>query len=84
MNPTTEARMKRVQDASRSHLTARVQAREQIIIDRLVLQYRSGTITNEALHGGIASIAELRSMALEAERDLMQATEDAENLTRKP
>lgn len=80
MNPATEARFKRVQDATRASLTRRMYEREQKIISSLVMDYRSGTITSEKLYGGIAAISELRSIVTEAEHDLMQASDDASQL----
>lgn len=81
MNSSTEKRFQRVQQNVKAGLSARMAERERAIIDRLLLEYRSGTINSEKLFGGIAAIAELRSIISEAERDYMQASDDAFSLT---
>ena len=53
--------------------------REEALISKLVTAYRSATLTSEMLFGGIAAISELRAIVSEAERDLMQATDDMSN-----
>lgn len=81
MNVTTEKRLARVQEASRIGLAHRMADREKKIIDRLVLSYRSNKLSSEMLFGGIATISELRSIINEAEHDIMQATDEVEQLT---
>lgn len=80
MNSASEARFKRVQEAARSGLNKRMYEREQKILDRIVLEYRSGTITSEKLYGAIAAISELRSIVIEANTDLMQAQDDSSSM----
>lgn len=82
MNPTIERRFQRVQGDSKAHLAQRMLDREQSIISKLVLSYRSGIVTSEELFGGIAAIAELRSIVSEASRDLLQASDDAQTFTK--
>lgn len=77
MNPRTERLANRVQAAARSDLARRMAERELMVINKIVLAYRSQTLTSEQLWGAVAAIAELRSVASEAERDLMSATEDS-------
>lgn len=81
MHPTVEKRFARVQEATRLGLANRMTEREKKIIDRLVFNYRSGTLTNEMLHAGIATIAELRSIITESETDSMQAADDITRIT---
>lgn len=76
MTPTVEKRIARVQGNVQVNLTRRMKDREEVIISRLVTAYRGGQLTSEILFGGIAAIAELRSIINDAERDLMQATDD--------
>lgn len=82
MNSTIERRFQRVQGDTKAHLAQRMAEREQLIISKLVMAFRAATITSNDLYGGIAAIAELRSIASETERDLMQASDDAEQLSR--
>lgn len=77
MNPRTEERFKRVQDAAKSSLSRRMYEREQKIISRIVMEYRSDTITSEKLFGAVAAISELRSIVTEVDQDLMQASDDS-------
>lgn len=79
MSPTTEKRFARVQGDVQIRLTQRMRSREEAIISRLVTAYRSEQLTSEMLFGGIAAISELRAIVSEAERDLMQATDDMSN-----
>lgn len=81
MNSTFERRFARVQEATRVGLANRMAEREHTIVSKLVTAYRGGKLTSEMLFGGIASISELRSIADEAQRDLMQATDDSTSLT---
>lgn len=80
MTSATEKRFARVQGNLRMQLSARMAEREDVIISKLVTAYRSGKLTSDALFGGIAAIAELRSIQDEAKRDLMQATDDAQSI----
>ena len=80
MNSSMEKRANRVQQAARVGLQSRMFEREQNVISRLVTEYRSGTLTSEKLFGGIAAISELRSIAVEAEHDLMQVQDDSLNM----
>ena len=81
MRQDIETRINRVQEAARAGLARRMQEHEDKIINRLVSAYRSGTLTSEMLFAGIGSVAELRSVAYEAEHDLMMAAQDSENIT---
>lgn len=47
----------------------RLYEREASIINRLVAAYRSEQVTSDQLFGGIAAIAELRSMAIAVQQD---------------
>lgn len=80
MHEKVEQRFVRVQANTQIHLAQRMQAHETAILNKLILQYRSGTLTHESLYGGIATISELRSIVAAAEKDLMMAQEDAKNL----
>ena len=80
MKPEAEKRLNRVQMAARSGLAKLVYERELRIIDRLVSEYRGGTIKSEQLFGAIAAISELRFMATDAAHDYMQAEEEFSQL----
>lgn len=75
MTPAQEKLAKRVQEARQSALLNRLYEREQAILKRLVTAYHSDSLSSEHLLGGIAAIAELRSMALDVERDEMIASD---------
>lgn len=80
MNLTQEQRLNRVQMAARSDLAKLVFERERRIVDRLVANYRGGTLKSEDILGGIAAISELRQMANDAMHDYMQAEDEMSNL----
>lgn len=80
MTPAAEKRFARVQGNVQIQLAARMKEREDSIITKLVMAYRGGKLSSEMLFGGIAAIAELRSITDEAKRDLMQATDDAQSI----
>lgn len=77
MNISTEQRFRRVQEAAQSGLVRRCREREEAVIARMLTAFRSETATSEFLFGCVAAISELRSLANDAERDLMQASDDA-------
>lgn len=81
MNSSIERRFQRVQDNARASLSRRLTERRDSIISRMITEYRSGTLTSEKLFGMAAAISELKSILDEAERDLMQATDDAVTIT---
>ena len=81
MTPAMEKRFARVQQATQLNLAQRMKDRETLIVDRLVMAYRSNKLSSEVLFGGIAAIAELRAIISDAERDLMQATDDSHQIT---
>jgi len=81
MNSTLEGRLNKVQAAARAGLARLVADRESRIISRLVAAYRGGTLKNEDLWGGIASISELRHMSAESDHDYMQAESALSNHT---
>lgn len=76
-----EARLARVQGAAKVALIQRMKEREQAIITRMVVAYRAGKATSESLFGGIAAIAELRSIVTEAEQDQLMAQREFDNIT---
>lgn len=75
MNPKQEELARRVQEARQSSLLNRLYEREGAIISRLVAAYRADTLSSDQLFGGIAAIAELRSMAISVNQDEMIASD---------
>lgn len=75
MNANLEKQLHRVQAAARSNLAQLVAEEEARIIDRLVLNWNSGTCTEQMMTGAVASIASLRSMAAKAEHEFLKATD---------
>ncbi len=58
-----------------SEMSGRIAEREQRIISRLVSEYRSDSLTNDALRGGIGAIAELRSVMDDMKRKMNKGFE---------
>lgn len=81
MNEQQERRINRVQQNARIGLVERMKAREEAIISKLVLAYRGGKLNSEALFGGIAAIAEIRSIVIEAEQDYSRAAATSKDIT---
>lgn len=78
-----ETKLRRVQGAAKAALIERMRDREAQIITRLVAAYRSGKADANMLYGGIATIAELRSIIIEAEHDKIAVDREVSNLTKE-
>lgn len=75
MNLRQEKLFQRVQEAQKSALANRLYEREQAILARLVSAYRADKLSHEQLFGGIAAIAEIRSMLVSVDQDQMLAAD---------